>query len=592
MRTTVRLALPLALFALPACGDDSTGEGGESGVTGGTGGGDGDGDAGSGGDGDGDSGSGSGSGGDGDSSSGGDGDGDGDSGSGGDGDGDGDSGGGDPGACDPPTAYTGSTAQGEYGVGFTDYAAGSVRVGSVDAPIAGTVYYPADGDGRNAPAAGGDPFPVVFMLHGNHGIYRAANGGQVDCFPDTVDGNRLRTLAEIQQIYPGATVIPNHLGHAFLGESLAAVGYVVVLIDGNAVNCFNPNQGFVPERGQLIRGSVSAFASETPVSELEGRIDFSQVVYAGHSRGAEAVIDAALDGAVPGTQLAGIISIAGTNYLYDGSDVRLDAPFFGIIPAADGDVSFNGGMRYYDAAVPGGGSNERWFRAQHYVHGANHNFFNSEWTESFQYCGQSFPGGDNGQGNGDDRLARDDQEAYLAAAFRTFLDATTRGDVRARWALQGHADIQGIEEIRLARAFGNATGTLPLPNSPTQSDMDSVGLYPFAQGGGAYNGTFFRRFGTGRHVERRIPAPDHSRARYFRRPRLSLHAGCPGGGQPQRSVPVHDPGDRAGGQRGQRGDGPFGLGRLHHRPLVPATGVDRPVQLSADPGRKDRAGHR
>src|SRR5262249_50693329 len=48
--------------------------------------------------------------------------------------------------------------------------------------------------------------------------------------------------------------------------------------------------------------------------------------------------------------------------------------FLTILPAGDGDVVPNSGARFYDKAVPSP------FKSQLYVHEANHNYFNVEWS--------------------------------------------------------------------------------------------------------------------------------------------------------------------------------------------------------------------
>src|SRR5688500_3398546 len=110
---------------------------------------------------------------------------------------------------------------------------------------------------------------------------------------------------------------------------------------------------------------------------------------------------------VADTKLRGVIAVAPPTFVLTGTR-KLDAPLLVVLPAADGDVSFNGGMRYYDVTTAGANADSHWFKTQQYVFGANHNFFNSEWNDNYETCGVDHPDGNNG--NGAERLSRAQQQ--------------------------------------------------------------------------------------------------------------------------------------------------------------------------------------
>ena len=115
-------------------------------------------------------------------------------------------------------------------------------------PINGRVWYP-EGQG---------PFPLVLVVHGNHGMKE---------FSDP--------------------------GYAYLGELLASRGYILASVDENFLNgnlrMENDARGWM-----LLQHLVSwrRFNADS-ASPLHGKVDLSRIALMGHSRGGEAVAVAA-----------------------------------------------------------------------------------------------------------------------------------------------------------------------------------------------------------------------------------------------------------------------------------------------------------
>lgn len=277
------------------------------------------------------------------------------------------------------TAQEDPTAPGSLAVTSQEYKVAQALLPTVAYPVDiwGTVWYPED--------LSGGPFPFVLMLHGNHGICRLP-GTQTDLgttiFPPFCPAGQVQT--------------PNHSGYAYMATRLASRGYIVVSINVNAINIrANGN----PERGQVVLEHLrywdlwNSSEGAEPFGQLfSGKVNLRNIGLMGHSRGGEGVRAALEYNRQAGSPfgMKGIIEIGPVDFgrttsatavttgnpVYDATDTA----FAVILPSCDGDVSDNQGMRVFDRTR---GVAERMLpapKSQLYVLGANHNFYNSEWT--------------------------------------------------------------------------------------------------------------------------------------------------------------------------------------------------------------------
>ncbi len=244
-----------------------------------------------------------------------------------------------------------------FPAGHIDYAVGDVK---------GSVYYPAEDDGVNQPfnvrlAALGRT-PIVFMAHGNHHTHHdpqdRENEGSPNC--NSIPADWIE--------------IANHKGYDYLQVQLARMGVIAVSVDCNETNgcTFNdlPN---IERRADLIMGSIAHFQSLDTGGDATfgGRIDFQRVGMMGHSRGGEAVVIAGNQAPSRlGVAVQAVISLAPVNH---DRFTPTGYAFMTVLPASDGDVSDNGGARFYDIAVPSP------LKSQIYIDWANHNYFNRQW---------------------------------------------------------------------------------------------------------------------------------------------------------------------------------------------------------------------
>lgn len=214
------------------------------------------------------------------------------------------------------------------------------------------------------------PFPLVAFLHGNHGNCRPSPFTSDDDCVETNDHDCHRS---------GYTTTPNAEGLAYLGETLAAQGYVAFSISGNAVNC---RDDYIAERASLIlehlrRWREWATTGGDPFgTRFAGAVDLDRVGLVGHSRGGEAVahVPSRLAASpIPGMTLRSVFSIAPTDY---HTPTPSGSHYAVLLPSCDGDVYTLVGMNIYDRALD---VSDPSVRSQVFFVGANHNFFSTEW---------------------------------------------------------------------------------------------------------------------------------------------------------------------------------------------------------------------
>lgn len=262
---------------------------------------------------------------------------------------------------------------GAYGTVTGEYDLAPVRLPGFAEPVEmkAVVVAPKGADGRR---------PLALFLHGRHSTCytpRGEIGGEWPCAA-------------------GTKPVPSHRGYLRDQRLLASQGYVTVSISANGINGqdWRAEDGGAQARSSLVRQHLarwagwSAHPSTAPAAVRKApRADLSRVLLVGHSRGGEGVNRAAMDSLYPPPapqdgyhgpvrwHIRGTVLIGPTIF---GQNPVPDVPSMTILPGCDGDVSDLQGEVYVDGTrrVSRGAA----LHSAVYMVGANHNYFNSEWT--------------------------------------------------------------------------------------------------------------------------------------------------------------------------------------------------------------------
>ena len=317
--------------------------------------------------------------------------------------------------------------------------------------------------------------PLALFLHGRH----------ITCY------NGTQMLLEWPCPAPAAPV-PSHRGYLQAQQLLASQGYVTVSVSANAVNAQDALdvESGAGARSALVRAHLAKWAdwagagrgSAPGIVRASPVADLRNVFLVGHSRGGEGVNRAAIDSLVAppnGTghdgparwTIKGQLLIGPTIF---GHNPAPDVPSVTILPGCDGDVSDLQGQLFVDATR--GVSRGTALHSALYFVGANHNFFNTEWTP-----GQAeAPAQDDFRDTWIDavcspgtatRLTAAQQQTagatYIAAAARLFV----AGDRRVLPLLDGSGvRAPSADPARvLAHAVGGARSPFVVPDGTTSA---------------------------------------------------------------------------------------------------------------------------
>ncbi|WP_148257092.1 Calx-beta domain-containing protein [Kribbella flavida] len=279
------------------------------------------------------------------------------------------------------------------------------------AELVGKVYSPRHATG---------PRPLVVFLHGRHQF--CYGGDESEPFP-----------TKPWPCTGSWKPVPSYRGYDGPAEALASHGYQVVSISANAVNAYDGDayDAGAQARAELVLDHLSLWKKWSTVgggpfgTKFVGKVNLRNVGLMGHSRGGEGVARAAVLNADRGGRygIRAVLPLAPTDF------ARATVPGVAmsvVLPYCDGDVSDLQGQKFYDdTRYSVAGDNAP--RSTVTVLGANHNYFNTEWTP-----GQSTaPANDDWWGEPGDspcgekyqgRLTAKEQQAvgtaYVAGFFR------------------------------------------------------------------------------------------------------------------------------------------------------------------------------
>jgi dienelactone hydrolase len=254
------------------------------------------------------------------------------------------------------------------------------------------------------------PRPLVLFLHGRHGVCFDPNDSGAD--------GDWPCQAPLQEI-------PSQLGYDYIQQVLASQGFTTVSVRVNGINAqdYRFADGGADARAAIVERHLDHWADIAAAHQ----VDLGRVVLVGHSRGGEGVDRASIEIPLSAPyRIVGQVLIAPTDF---GTQTAAYVPTVTLLPFCDGDVSDLQGQRFTDTARDLT-DDDTSLKSSVLVMGANHNFFNTEWTPGFAQA----PANDDWYGDADaacgsdnpDRLTPVEQQsvgtAYVAGAVRLFTE--------------------------------------------------------------------------------------------------------------------------------------------------------------------------
>ena len=212
--------------------------------------------------------------------------------------------------------------------------------------------------------------PLVVVMHGRH----------VVCATDDDYAMQWPCPAAIPEV-------PSYAGYDDLGRLLASHGVIVASIGANGINAVD---GYTTDQGMNARGRLFLEhlrlwtewneATSGPFGDrFVGHVDTGRIGLMGHSRGGEGAVTAAVLNQRRSQPYA-IRVVSALAPVDFERRVLGGVPLQVVLPYCDGDVSDLQGAGYYDDsrfATPGDLAPKQ----TTLLWGANHNFFNTVWTE-------------------------------------------------------------------------------------------------------------------------------------------------------------------------------------------------------------------
>lgn len=276
---------------------------------------------------------------------------------------------------------------GSFDVVSSDYQLDPVKLPRMREPIemVGHVVEP-----ESSAATG--PRPLVLFLHGRHSFCYHPDGGEGDDWA--------------WPCQPPMEEIPSHLGYDYIQRVLASQGFTTVSVRVNGINAqdWRLDDGGADARAEIVQRHLDHWAT---IADTH-RTNLSRVVLVGHSRGGEGVNRASIQ--VPLTashRIVGQVLLAPTNF---GTQTAPYVPTTTVLPYCDGDVFDLQGQRFTDSARDLA-TDDTSLKSSVLVMGANHNFFNTEWTPGIAQA----PSWDDWWGGGERTVCGTDAPTRLTA---------------------------------------------------------------------------------------------------------------------------------------------------------------------------------
>ncbi|MFF4171621.1 alpha/beta hydrolase [Streptomyces sp. NPDC001744] len=266
--------------------------------------------------------------------------------------------------------------------------------------IAATVHHPKDLDTT--------PRPLVVLLHGWHETCADRSAEAARAAAEKA-GDWDAYAAAGQKLFswpcaPGTPLLPNERGYDYLGEELARDGFIVVSVRANGINASSVSgdenasaradlinrhlalwqQLATSGRGSLAGAFRDAVTGEPRRVDFRHHVDLDNVGTMGHSRGGAGVTwqaaDRHRDRWPAGVRVGAVMALAPA-YNVMTEDMTAygitKVPVAVVLGTCDGQVGREALSFAADATA---GSSAGFHRIE--IPGANHNYFNTQWSPS------------------------------------------------------------------------------------------------------------------------------------------------------------------------------------------------------------------
>lgn len=259
-------------------------------------------------------------------------------------------------------------------------------------PVKGQLWVP-EGEG---------PFPIVFIMHGNH-------------------------LSEED----------SSDGYQYLGELLASQGMIVSSIDANFLN-YSVWSGIVDDDQLLRSWLMLAHIAKLYEEGRQLQADWNNVALIGHSRGGQAasmavdarkwIADEAVTAILDEIEIKAVIAIAPTDYTVDSKLPYLtNVNYLTLHGTMDSDLTESFGERQYERT---NFTRSGHFKATVELYHGNHGQFNTVWGK----YDEQFPGAL--ALNTADLMSGEDQRLAAKLFIHSFLQASFTGEARYETVFQ------------------------------------------------------------------------------------------------------------------------------------------------------------
>ena len=285
-------------------------------------------------------------------------------------------------------------------------------------------------EGWSHPAQLG-PYAVDVLHYGSGTDLRRPHYRQVDAVSQSVDLSEHLSLSPARRLYWGLTAhtvplnarvhmprartagerfplilmahgsssmtVDSELGYDYLGRHLASRGFIFVSLDMNFLNPIGlgPPTGAMEARARLFLHHLRQWrALDTTPGPFHGRLDHTRVVLAGHSRGGEAALAAAvlhewklsflwqygdLDDATGFVRAVVALAPTDGRYPWHGRRPASQSTSYLVVHGShDGDVLAFEGLRSFARTRL---LSKRLVKTAVFVHRANHGQWNTQWGE-------------------------------------------------------------------------------------------------------------------------------------------------------------------------------------------------------------------